>query len=445
MARGMGMTVLSKNKKLIAAGMLAAGGLGVLLTGQYTALDLKSSISDSSRLVSIQPMPDAGGEMCPLQPASAQETLMAALQQGAMSASDAGKARPSDSVDRPPERVIRDTYPTYSAIAMDQRTGEIMMEDENLFGIRVFNRLDNTPAKAAFTEPKRILSGPQTKLEFNCGLYVDPVTGDVYSVNNDTTDNMVVFPSGAEGDRPPARELHVPHGSYGIAVDEAAKEMYITVEHQDSVVVYHKDAQGEDKPIRTLAGPSTKMEDPHGIGLDMKDKLMFVTNHGNAREGEEPNTYGKFNLPSITVYPVDAKGDVAPLRTIQGSKTQLNWPAHVWIDEERGEFYIANDAGDDVLVFKTTDSGDVAPTRMIKGAKTQLKNPMGVFLDAKNDELWVSNMGNHRATVFPRTANGDAEPKRVIRSAPSEKVALAIGNPGAVGYDSKREQILVPN
>jgi hypothetical protein len=33
----------------------------------------------------------------------------------------------------------------------------------------------------------------------------------------------------------------------------------------------------------------------------------------------------------------------------------------------------------------------------------------------------------------------------VIRSAPAEKVALAIGNPGAVGYDSKREEILVPN
>ena len=82
---------------------------------------------------------------------------------------------------------------------------------------------------------------------------------------------------------------------------------------------------------------------------------------------------------------------------------------------------------------------------MIRGPKTQIRNPMGVFLDAEHDELWVSNMGNHRATVFDRTATGDAEPKRVIRSAPPVKIALAIGNPGAVGYDSKREQILVPN
>ena len=66
-------------------------------------------------------------------------------------------------------------------------------------------------------------------------------------------------------------------------------------------------------------------------------------------------------------------------------------------------------------------------------------------MDFKNDELWVSNMGNHRATVYARTANGDVPPKRVIRSAPADKLALAIGNPGAVGYDSKREEILVPN
>jgi hypothetical protein len=54
-------------------------------------------------------------------------------------------------------------------------------------------------------------------------------------------------------------------------------------------------------------------------------------------------------------------------------------------------------------------------------------------------------MGNHRATVYPRTANGDVAPKRVIRSAPADKLAQAIGNPGGVAYDSRREEILVPN
>jgi DNA-binding beta-propeller fold protein YncE len=217
------------------------------------------------------------------------------------------------------------------------------------------------------------------------------------------------------------------------------------VEHNNSVVAFRKQASGDEKPLRTIVGSSTQLEDPHGIALDTKNGVMIVTNHGNTREGRPPNVYGKFEPPSITVYPLKAEGNVAPLRILEGPKTQLNWPAHVWVDSERGEFYVANDAGDSILVFNVSDSGDTAPKRMIKGPKTQLRNPMGVFLDAKNDELWVSNMGNHRATVFARTANGDVEPKRVIRSAPPEKIAQAIGNPGAVGYDSKREEILVPN
>ena len=117
----------------------------------------------------------------------------------------------------------------------------------------------------------------------------------------------------------------------------------------------------------------------------------------------------------------------------------------MFVDEERQELYVANDVGDSILVFRGTDSGNVAPVRVIKGPLTQIKNPTGVFVDFKNDELWVSNMGNHRAVVFPRAANGNPAPLRVIRSAPAEKMALAVGNPGAAAYDGNREEILVPN
>ena len=54
-------------------------------------------------------------------------------------------------------------------------------------------------------------------------------------------------------------------------------------------------------------------------------------------------------------------------------------------------------------------------------------------------------MGNASATVYPLTADGDVAPLRTIRSAPLGKLSQAIGNPGAVGYDSKREEVLVPN
>ena len=114
------------------------------------------------------------------------------------------------------------------------------------------------------------------------------------------------------------------------------------------------------------------------------------------------------------------------------------------LHEGRGEIFVANDADDSVLVFKITDSGDVAPTRVIKGARTRIKNPTGVNVDAVNNELWVASMGNYTATVFPLTANGNVAPVRQIRGGPATGEALMIGNPGAVGYDSKRQEILVP-
>jgi DNA-binding beta-propeller fold protein YncE len=97
------------------------------------------------------------------------------------------------------------------------------------------------------------------------------------------------------------------------------------------------------------------------------------------------------------------------------------------------------------LVFRESDSGDAAPLRVIKGPRTRVKNPTGLSLDAKNGELWVASMGNFTAAVFPVTANGDVAPLRQIRAGPSDQTALMIGNPGAVAYDSKRQEILVPN
>jgi hypothetical protein len=380
-------------------------------------------------------------------------------------------AQQSNIFDRPPLRVLKDTYPTYSAVAVDHDSNLILLQDENLFGIKAFDRLTNTPPSAQFTEPKFVIGGDKTKLEFNCGLYIDPKTGEIYSIANDTVDTMVVFSRNARGNVVPDRELHTPHRTYGIAVDEDNQEVFLTVQHPPAVVVYRKNAKGEEAPVRIVEGLRTQLADPHGVAIDTKNQWMFVSNHGalsTSKDGRNflrypasagnwhiPNERerrlnmapgsGKYEEPSIAVYPLKAHGDVAPLWIIQGPKTQFNWPAHIYLDQERGELYVANDVGDSILVFRATDKGDVAPIRTIKGPKSGIKNPVDVYIDVKNDEMLVANMGNHSATVYPRTANGDVPPLRTIRSAPIGKMALAIGNPGAVGYDTKRDEVLVPN
>jgi len=409
------------------------------------------------RLVSVEPLPS---EMCEMVPASTSVLLQAALRQERF-APPVGPAREADhplvSLNRPPLRIIRDPRPTFSAVAVDNIRDEIVLQDENTFQILVYDRKGNTPPNAAFTEPKRVIGGVETKVEFNCAIYVDPQSGDIYAVNNDTIDTMTVFSRNARGNVRPDRELHTPHRTYGISVDEGTQELYLTVQHPPQIVVYRKQASGNEKPLRVLRGNQAQLRDPHGIAVDPKHGLMFVANYGNVasfrqdREGAagsrnliEPGS-GKYFPPSVTVYPLNANGDVAPTQTISGPKTLLNWPSHIFVDPEHQELFVANDADHSVLVFRTSDNGDVAPIRVLKGSKTGLRNPVGVFLDTKNDELAVASMGNHTAAFYPRTADGDVAPKRIIRSAPLGTPALQIGNPGAVAYDSKRDQILVPN
>ena len=289
-----------------------------------------------------------------------------------------------------------------------------------------------------------MIGGPQSDLEYNNGLYIDPKNGDIYSVASDTADNMIVFPREAKGNVAPARKLKTPHRNFATAVDEEKGEIFITIQYPPKVMVYHKQADGDDKAIRVLEGPRTGMSDAHGVAIDVQKKLLFVSNWGNASDYKVAGS-GKFYPPSITVYPLDASGDTAPLRTIQGPKTQLDWAAAMTVDPDAGLVFLANDVGNSVIAFKETDKGDVAPTRILTGQKSGIKNPTGVAVDSKNKELWVSSLGNASATVYPLSANGDVAPLRTIRSAPVGRSSVKFGKPQAVAYDSKREQYLVPN
>ncbi|HLK50620.1 MAG TPA: hypothetical protein VKT49_20915 [Bryobacteraceae bacterium] len=393
----------------------------------------------SARLVSIEPIADLGD-------ACYREEAGVAPSGQSLSVAFEPPVYAADTLDltRPPQRTIRDTYPIYSSIAVDPVRDEVVLQDTNLFGIKIFNRLDNTPPRVESTTPKRVIQGSQTRCEYNAGLTIDSRTGDIYSVSMDTEDNVIVFSHAAGGDVAPMRILKTPHRNFASALDEESNELYVTIQYPPKVVVYRKDASGQEKPLRVLEGPRTLLRDPHGLALDLRRRLMIVGSWGNS---SDPNVAGSGRVypPSIAVYPLDANGDAPPLRVIQGPKTQLDWAGSMALDEATGELFVANDVGSSVLIFKETDDGDVAPSRVIQGPKTGLNHPTGLSLDTKHQEVWVSNMGNSSAVVFPLTAEGDVAPLRTIRSAPLGYQSVKFGKPQAVAYDSKRDLYLVPN
>ena len=388
-------------------------------------------------------------------------TLAGALQDTQYD-SPAGTEVTGERIDRDPLRVIRDPYPSYSVVTMDMERGEVIAGDENLFQILVYDRMSNTPPGAAFTEPKRVIAGPDTGIEFVCGLYVDQPSGDLYAIHADTAAVMQVFSRDAEGNVPATRELHTGSNARGrgFAVDSINNELFIASQHNSAVAVWPKDAEGEEPPIRLLQGDRTRLANPTGMALDMNRELLFVANHGqtSSRNINQPNPEnrplgirdavpgsGRFLPPSINVYHRTASGNTAPVRVIEGPNTGLNWPAAIAIDSRNGELFVANDIGDSVLVFAPDAEGDAAPIRVIEGPATSMDSPSGVFVDTKNDELWVANYGNHTMAVFSPRDDGNAVPKRVIRSGPTGSPSLMIGNPGALAYDPTREEILAPN
>lgn len=437
---------------------------------------MAASNQRDSKLVSIEPIHesanDASGEMCEVVPANASTSLRSALaEEAAATTAGLSDKKKEELRTRKQLRMVKDNYSSFSSVAVDPVRNEVVMTDESLFQILVYDRMTNTPPGSNFSEPKRMIGGLDTKADYVCGLYIDPPTGDIYALNNDTVDTMIIFDRQAKGNVKPTRELFTPHGTYGITVDEDAKEMFFTVQHDSAIVVFDKYATKDDPPHRFIQGDKTRLADPHGIALDTQRGLLYVANFGSVHSHEEgkdnkgrpmysrgkgkPNWpltrnsaipgSGRFYPPSVTVYRKTDKGDVTPLRKIEGPKAGFDWPTGIAIDPVKNELYVTNDMTDEVRIFDAEANGDVAPKRIIKGSNTLIKNPTGIWIDQQNQEIWVSNFGNYTTSVFPMDASGNAKPKRSIRSGPANHQALMIGNPHPVAYDSKREQILVPN
>jgi DNA-binding beta-propeller fold protein YncE len=356
----------------------------------------------------------------------------------------------------PPIRLVTDPYPTFNGISLDPANNRVAMSDENRKSVLVYDRASGDKS-AAVTSPLRQIIGPESQIGYIAGVMFDPAHHEIYAVNNDLDDRIVVFEDDAGGDLKPKRRLYVPHQAWGLSLNAAADQFAISVQQLSMVAFYRREASGLEAPLRIIEGPDTGLADPHGIYWDVQHHELIVANHGNSSVIASYSAYdagvsskarsagGHFLPPSLNIFEDSVKGNAKPVRTIQGPHTHLNWPMGVDLDEQHDEIAVADNGDNSVVIFRRADSGDVAPVRIIRGPRTGIASPMGVAIDEKNDEIWVANYGDHTAAVYARTANGNVAPKRILRNAPEGTPTGGFGNPYAVAYDSKRDQLLVPN
>jgi len=355
-----------------------------------------------------------------------------------------------------PIRSVSDPFPTFDGMAIDTENDRVIFSDENRHSLLVYDRTSGPPSNDA-TEPVQWVFGPKTQLGFVAGVEVDPKRKEFYTVNNDSGDKLLAFGYDDHGNVDPRRSLTLPHQSWDVALGAGRDEIAVTVQQSNAISLFKRTAHGTEAPIRTIRGLATGLEDPHGIYFDEMHNELVTANHGNWTQIRPYTPYdpivtdvgeykpGAFHPSSITFHAADATGDVPPLRTIEGALTGLNWPMGIDVDLVHDEIAVANYGDSSIRIFRRGDKLNVRPVRVLHGALTQIVGPVSVAIDTKHDELWVANYGDHTAVVFPRAASGNVRPRRIIRNAPKDAPTCGFTNASAAAFDSRRDEILVPN
>ena len=396
------------------------------------------------------------------QAAAAQEQSPAAAQAARLTVPTASDT----SADLPPVRMVVDPYPSFNGVVVDPASDLVMMSDTNRKSLLLYPRLAGSPTSTEPATPVQQIMGPQTGVGFVAGVAMDPVHRELFTVNNDVEDRMVVFDYDARGNVKPKRLLYVPHQSWGIAFNRKRDEIALSVQTPNMFVVFKRDAQKFDAPIRSVRGPKTEMADPHGIYFDETHNEVFVANHGNFRPGELITSYTAYDARESRQERTGnafSENGARPLRALvadglrrrrergRRAARTISGPAEPdrLADGRRGRRSQQRDLrreqrrqlGPRVCANRyrqrAAEARDPRPGRPASRARWASRSP--------RTRSGSRTSATHTALVFPRLAAGNVAPRRILRNAPAGKETSGFGNPYAVAYDTKRKEILVPN
>ena len=255
--------------------------------------------------------------------------------------------------------------------------------------------------------PVRIIQGPKTKLDHPTGVSFDPERGELY-VADEITDTISVFAASAEGDVAPIRELKgaktLMKNPSDVFLDFANKEMWVASFGNHLALAYPLGASGDVAPVRIIRGsplntPGAMISNPFALTYDTKREEILVTSC--------------VGHPRIAAFARTADKNAQAVRAIEGANTKTNRTMHaIAYDAVNDEIIVPSRAGQAIMTFRGNANGNVAPIRIIQGPKTELRQFDKLSVDAVNNEILVFFGG--QVWVFDRTANGDVAPKRKL-------------------------------
>jgi 6-phosphogluconolactonase (cycloisomerase 2 family) len=272
--------------------------------------------------------------------------------------------------------------------------------------------------------PVRLIQGKHTELEAPSFVAVDG-QGYIYVCDYNVLrpkvhPDILVFAPDANGDAKPVRGIHLSGSIPGVSqrpfiTVDSAGYLYVANENNQEIDVYAPGAKGTPTPVRIIRGHKTQIKFLWAVSIDPQGNLVVTGVIGS-----------RFDQPRILVFPPNAHGNVAPIREIRGTNTQMFLPTQVVFDAA-GNLYV-NDNTDHygrILVFAPGASGDVAPTRIIYPPKPTFIDGLAIL----GNELFSAEVytPKRRIRVYPSDANGITQPLRTIVGPDTE-----LHNPGTI-------------
>jgi 6-phosphogluconolactonase (cycloisomerase 2 family) len=246
---------------------------------------------------------------------------------------------------------------------------------------------------------------------------------------------ILLLPAVAQAADPaPLRTVSDPNPDFsGVWVDTVNNELIVGDDNHHAAFVYSRTATGPAAPLRTIKGLSSLLDYPSSLVVDTTNNELWAVNDDTSDRA--------------VVYSRTANGDVAPLRVVDFKALQLTekrtwgWSVDSLNDEVAGTFQNGS-----TVDFFSRIGGDLL--RSISGPATGLADPHGIFIDSANNEVFVVNEGHvfgappqaPSITVFARTASGNAAPLRTIQG-PSTGLSL----PRPISVDTVNNELAVAN